>query len=100
MFSEDEKLKKTVENLLGNKVNLVQSTTKNSINSLTVDLSKNTEVIFDNNFCDFKSIIESMEELKNSKCTFKILPKNSDFIIGSNNSNDRGKIIKIEKHQS
>lgn len=97
LVSEDEKLKKTVENLLGNKVSLIHSTTKKTINSLTVDSEINTEIIFDNNFLTFKSIIESMEKLKNSKCTFKILPKNSDFIIGSNNSNDRGKIIKIMK---
>ena len=100
LFSEDEKLKKTVENLLGNKVSLVQTTTKNTINSLTVDSKKNTEIIFDNNFWSFKSIIESMEKFKNSKITFKILPKKSDFIIGSNNSNDRGQIFKIGKHQS
>ncbi|KAB1155004.1 glycosyltransferase family 2 protein [Flavobacterium luteum] len=97
LFSDDEKLKKTVENLLGNKVNLVDSKTKNTINSLTVSSEKNTEFIFDNNFWSFKSIIASMEEFKNSKFTFKILPKNSDYIIGSNNSNDRGKINKFVK---
>ena len=97
LFSEGEELKKTVENLLGNKVNLLDSTTKNTINSLTIDLKKNTEIIFDNNSLTFKSIIASMEEFRNPKCTFKILPKFSNFIIGSNNSNDRGKIIKIVK---
>ena len=80
-------------------MNLLDSTTKNTINSLTIDLKKNTEIIFDNNSLTFKSIIASMEEFRNPKCTFKILPKFSNFIIGSNNSNDRGKIIKIVKQE-
>jgi len=97
LLSDNENLKIIVENLLGNKVSLVYSTLKNTLNSLTIGSNKNVEIIFDNHFWSFKSIIKFMEEYKNSKCTFKILPMNSDFIIGSNNSNDRGQIIKIEK---
>ena len=97
LFSEDENLKIIVENLLGNKVNLVNSTLKNTLNSLTIDSNENIEIIFDNNFLSFKSIIEIMEEYKSSNWTFKIIPKHSNFIIGSNDSNDRGQIIKIEK---
>ncbi|PWA05095.1 glycosyltransferase family 2 protein [Flavobacterium psychrotolerans] len=95
LFSEDEKLKTKVENLFETKVSLIHSPAKNNLNSLVHGSEGNIEIIFDNNFQSFKSIIESMERYKNPKCTFKILPKNANFIIGSNTSNDRGEVIKI-----
>ncbi|WP_281337221.1 glycosyltransferase family 2 protein [Flavobacterium eburneipallidum] len=59
--------------------------------------SKNTrtEIIFDQNFIDFKTIIQAFEENKKKHFTFKILPKSAVFIIGSNSSFDRGEIVKI-----
>ena len=55
----------------------------------------NSEIIFDNNYIDFKTIIHILESNKNKKITFKILPQASDFIIGSNSSNDRGEVILV-----
>jgi GT2 family glycosyltransferase len=95
LISDDENLRRKVENLLGKKIQRVDSTMKNTINSLTYGADKNIEMIFDNNYSSFKSIIESMEQWKNTSFTFKILPKNADFIIGSNDSNDRGEVITI-----
>jgi GT2 family glycosyltransferase len=54
-----------------------------------------TEIIFDNNYIDFKKIIQLFEKFKNRNITFKILPKNSNFIIGSNSSLDRGDVVKL-----
>ena len=96
LISDNQNLAVKVENLLGKKVWRVDSTTKNTINSLTNDSGKDAEIIFDNNCLSFKSIIESMEDLKNQNHTFKILPRQTDFIIGSNNSNDRGEIIRLD----
>ena len=95
LLSDDENLSIKVENLLGKKLQRLNSTAKNTINSLSDGSHKNVEVIFDNAHRPFKSIIESMEELKNSQCTFKILPTGSNFIIGSNSSHDRGEVIKL-----
>lgn len=54
----------------------------------------NIEVIFDANVLSYKSIIEEIDASpKNSSLTFKILPKASNFIIGSNSSKSRGEII-------
>ena len=55
-----------------------------------------TEYILDNNYLSFKSIIEIMSN-RPEYCTttFKILPKNSNFILGSNCSKTRGEIISI-----
>ncbi|WP_460219781.1 glycosyltransferase family 2 protein [Psychroserpens sp. MEBiC05023] len=53
-----------------------------------------TEYILDLNYLNFKSVIEIISNRpKNSKATFKILPKNSNFIIGSNSSKSRGEVI-------
>lgn len=54
-----------------------------------------TEIIFDQNFLDFKTIIEVMQANKSSYNTFKILPKSADFLIGSDSSFDRGEVVKI-----
>jgi hypothetical protein len=52
-----------------------------------------TEYILDNNHLNFKSIIEIIRNRpKKSSSTFKILPKNSNFILGSNSSKSRGEV--------
>ena len=65
--------------------------------ALTQSFSSNkaTEIIFDNNFINFKSIIATFESQKNKNITFKIIPQNADFMIGSNNSLDRGEVIHL-----
>jgi GT2 family glycosyltransferase len=57
-------------------------------------IQKNTEVVFNANNFSFKEIIDyfSTSE-KNKGLTFKIIPKNSNFILGSNSSKKRGEII-------
>ena len=57
-------------------------------------VNENTQVIFDANSLDFKEIIAHMSASeKNKGLTFKILPKNSNFIIGSDSSKNRGEVI-------
>jgi len=96
LFSNDTDLRIKVENLLGKKVTLIDSTHKNDLNSPTDESDKNIEIIFDNNVWTFKAIIDFMERHKNKRVTFKILPANSDFILGSNSSNDLGKVIRMQ----
>ena len=58
--------------------------------------SDHEEIIFDNGVLTFKTIIEQMCLLNtNADVTFKILPKNAQFIIGSNSSKGRGEIIEF-----
>ncbi|RIA10349.1 GT2 family glycosyltransferase [Flavobacteriaceae bacterium MAR_2010_72] len=61
----------------------------------TIDaLKTNTEVILDGNMLDYKSIIAHYnDEEINKSARFKILPKNSNFILGSNSSKTRGDVI-------
>ena len=53
----------------------------------------NTEIIFNGNEIKNETIIKSMQKIKNMGFTFKILPKKSNFIIGSNHSDSRGEVI-------
>lgn len=99
LISANEKLAIKVENLLGKKVKLVDSTAENSLNSLTKSQNKNIEFIFDNNQLHCKSIINYLQTFKNKGFTFKILPQKSDFIIGSNSSNDRGEVIELTRNE-
>jgi len=63
----------------------------------TQSFSKNiaTEIIFDQNYLSFKTIIYVFETQRGSQITYKIFPESSDFMIGSNSSFDRGEVIKI-----
>jgi GT2 family glycosyltransferase len=54
------------------------------------------EVIFDTNTFSFKEIISFMEMHKSANITFKNAVFASNFFIGSNSSNDRGKIILMD----
>ncbi len=59
-----------------------------------ISFASNTEYVLDANYLSFKEIIRLISTSKNKKnITFKILPKNSNFIIGSNSSKSRGKVI-------
>ena len=95
LFSNDNTLKNKVENLLGNKVSSLNSTSENTLNSSIDKGDRNIEVIFDNSEVSFKNIIKHFEDFKISKITFKIIPNNANFMIGSNDSNDKGEVVKI-----
>jgi GT2 family glycosyltransferase len=55
-----------------------------------------TEMLLDSHYISFKEIINFIKSFKNRGLTFKVLPKNTSFFIGSDNSNERGAIIKTE----
>lgn len=57
------------------------------------------EIIFDGNTLPYKIIIDLMGNANISKNhTFKILPKGSQFLIGSNTSDRRGQVIPCTHH--
>lgn len=67
------------------------------LQDVTQSFSENNEIeiIFDQNYLDFKTIIQEIQANKNPNFSFKIIPKLSDFMIGSNSSFDRGEVFKI-----
>jgi GT2 family glycosyltransferase len=97
LLSDEEKLEEKLEILLEKKVSRIPSVQKNTINSLKVSETKNIEIIFDNNYWSFKEIIANMICYKSLKNTFKIIPRTTNFMIGSNSSNDRGEVITFVK---
>jgi GT2 family glycosyltransferase len=88
LVSEDEALREKFQNKWRTLVER-QRITKSFANNIK------TEIIFDQNQLDFKTIIQAFETNKNKNFTFKILPESSDFLIGSNSSFDRGEVIQI-----
>jgi len=56
---------------------------------------ENTEIVLDTHFIDFKSSIIVIE---NQLGYYKILPKNSTFILGSDSSKSRGEVLLLRKN--
>ena len=69
--------------------------TENLVLSAEIKEDDDCEIVLDSNFITFKQCIGFMESVKNKGLTFRILPKNTNFLIGSDNSNERGEIIKL-----
>jgi GT2 family glycosyltransferase len=88
LVSEDEVLRDKLENKWGTLVERQRI-------AKTFAENANTEIIFDQNQLDFKTIIQAFETNKNKNFTFKIIPESSDFVIGSNSSFDRGEVKEI-----
>ncbi|MBC7643155.1 MAG: glycosyltransferase family 2 protein [Flavobacterium sp.] len=89
LVSNNVNLQKKLENQFQKSIEITNSTQ-------SISLKNKSEVIFDNNFLDFKTIINEIETTKSKNMTFKILPKYTDFMIGSNFSNDRGEVVKLD----
>lgn len=83
-----KKISKPLKDLFQKPIQLVSKVT---------EVKDNTEIIFDANILTYKEIITYISDPKiNTKAKFKILPKNSDFIIGSNSSKTRGEVIRFK----
>jgi GT2 family glycosyltransferase len=90
LISENESLKKKLEKHLKKGVML------HDIRHLSEENFK-SEIIFDQNYLDFKTIIKAFETYKKNHFTYKILLKSTDYLIGSNSSFERGEVIKIQE---
>lgn len=96
LFSSNQNLKNKLEKQLQKKLDCFTDIDQNALFSQPDPKEKQIEVLLDNSSFSFKEIIAFMEKNKNSNCTFKIIPEKASFMIGSNSSNDRGEIIRIE----
>ncbi|MDT0555111.1 glycosyltransferase family 2 protein [Patiriisocius hiemis] len=56
-------------------------------------LLSNTLFVFDVNYMPYYQIFSVMEQLKNRNNVFRICPPNSNFIIGSDQSDEKGTVI-------
>ncbi|MFC4817219.1 glycosyltransferase family 2 protein [Flavobacterium sp. GCM10023249] len=96
LFSTDEELRNKIEIQLQKKVIRNANIDENALFSHRNSPNKQIEILLDNHSFSFKEIIAFMEKNKNRGFTFKIIPENTSYCIGSNSSNDRGEIIQIK----
>jgi GT2 family glycosyltransferase len=94
-YSSNKNLSEKLPSILKNKVLFVDLKKEKMVNSSLIFKGKSVEIILDNQYVSFKKCIKIIKSLKDKNVTFKIFPKNTNFIIGSNSRNDRGQIIKI-----
>ncbi|RKS02122.1 glycosyltransferase family 2 protein [Flavobacterium sp. 102] len=95
LVSDNEALKEKLVLKLQKSVERIPLENGKIVISQTISKAKNTEVILDTNYLGFKKAIVFLEENKIKSLTFKLLPVESSFIIGSNSSDDRGEVIII-----
>ncbi|MDI9257232.1 glycosyltransferase family 2 protein [Flavobacterium sedimenticola] len=95
LVSDNELLREKTATRLQKSVERTTMENGKIVISQTISKAQKTEVILDTNYTGFKRAIAFLEENKNKSLTFKMLPVESDFIIGSNSSNDRGEVIKL-----
>lgn len=99
LVSDNEATREELESKLQKNVERTTQENGKAVFSQTFSKKGDTEVILDTNYLNFKEAISFFETNKNKSLTFKLLPAQRDFIIGSNSSNDRGEIIKIANYE-
>ncbi len=95
LVSDNENLREKSESKLQKNTERTILENGKTVFSQTFSKGENSEVILDTNYLSFKDSISFFETNKNKSFTFKLLPIQSNFIIGSNSSNDRGEVIQI-----
>ena len=96
LYSKNENLKEQLEQQLQKKLVWHTEIERNTLFSQTESGNVKTEILLDNNGFSFKQIIAFLEENKNKGFLFKIIPSTTSFLIGSNSSNDKGKVVLID----
>lgn len=91
-ISEDKKIRALLSQKLLKGVDLIKDYKSYNFSALSKD---KIEIIFDNSFILNKEIISFIEKHTDQNFTFKIKPKNTNFIIGSNSKNDKGEVMSL-----
>lgn len=89
-ISDNENFRLVLESKMLKNVWLLKDYKNHNFNLLEKD---SVEIILDNNFISNKEIISFMQENKNRNFTFKIRPRTANFLIGSNNKEEKGEVI-------
>ncbi|MFE3847472.1 glycosyltransferase family 2 protein [Flavobacterium sp. LB3P45] len=95
-YSSNKEIANKLAVIFQNKVSFHDLKTEKMVISSSVKRETETEIMLDNEFISFKECIRFMESSKNKGFTFRILPKNANFLIGSDNSRERGEVVRIE----
>jgi hypothetical protein len=95
-YSSNLELAEKMALILQKKVSFHDLNTEKMVISSVIKDKSPVEILLDNHFVSFKECIHFMESFKIKGLTFKILPRNTGFLIGSDNSNERGTVVIIE----
>ncbi len=87
LITNDESLYSKIASKLSAEVKILDRVGKEDLGDT------NIEIIFDNNFISFGEIIDQMQKLRKDNITFKIRPKNCNYILGSDFSDGKGEVI-------
>ena len=96
LVSASDALIKIIAILVQKKVDFLDLKTEKEVNLSSISIRNGLQIILDNEFVSFKECINIHEKYRNKGITFRIIPKNANFIIGSDSFNDRGEIVKIK----
>ena len=95
---KDDKVYEKLKRVCNSKSKLFRFLAEDNVQGLRDFVKSNgiKEIVFDNNSISYKEIISNISYLKNQEITFKIHPRNTNYIIGSNNSKSRGEVFVFE----
>lgn len=94
-ISDSESAKEKLLQKLQKNINRLSVENGKIVFSQSISKGNLTEIIIDSNAISFKEIIAFLEQNSNNSFTYKVLPTTSEFILGSNSSNDRGEVINL-----
>ena len=95
LISDKETTRENLTQKLHKNIERITFENRKIVFSQTISKHKNTEIIIDTAYLNFKETITFFETYKNNSFNFKLLPMQRDFIIGSNSIYDRGEVIRI-----
>lgn len=100
--NQSKEIKRTIDEYIIFSKNSLQldlnkkETILNDFSEFKNNVDLNIEIIFDTKSFNYKEIIDFMNSNKSKNLTFKNYISNSNYLIGSNNSIDRGEIITLK----
>jgi len=95
LISDNESIRIKLEHNLQKNVKRAVLENGKIVFSQSFSEQQNAEVILDTHYLNFKEAIAFLETQKNKSFTFKLLPAQHDFIIGSNSSNEKGEVVQM-----
>jgi GT2 family glycosyltransferase len=96
LLSASETLMKIITALVQKKVDFLDWKAEKEVNLLSNSIRNGVQIILDNESVSFKQCIEIHEQYRNKGVVFRIIPKGTNFSIGSDSPNDRGGIEKLK----
>ena len=96
LISASETLAKIIAAIVQKKVDFLEWKEEKEVNLLSNSIRNGLQIVLDNEFVSFKKCIEIHERYRNKGVVFRIIPKGTNFSIGSDSPNDRGEVVKVK----